>query len=270
VSRYAYALGTLAVLLATACGGATSTNSGLKDVLLTAARVTSSQSFRADVTLSETFGATGQAPPEFNALSGQTLSLAMYLAVQNAQRSTADVTTTVAGRYFDVLAVLIDGTVYVSSNGGATYQCVPAAGRISSQYGPGSALQYLESVATVTATGPGVVDGASAERYHADLDASKITATIKSAVSALKSPLLAQADSLSFSGGHLDAAVAHTGRIVSDSGVVDSSMDLGALAAGSIGSKVTTHEAFEAHFPDSGASSTVSRPANVAGTAALP
>lgn len=242
-----------------------------RDVVLTAASRAGGESVRISMTVDESFTVSGPAAPQFGTLSGQSLSLTMQLEMQNRQRSSATVTAATGGRSFKVLAVLYDGSLFLSQDDGATFQTVPLAGQPSSQYGPDNALQYLQAVSTVSDMGPGSADGVAVERYHAELDGQKITGVIKSSLSALKSSVLQRvADSMRFTGGSLDANIDRAGHVVDDRGYFDATFDLQAIDPSLRGTTMSIHATVAARFSDYGAAISVNRPSNVSGAATLP
>ena len=242
-----------------------------RDVLLTAAHRASTESLRMAVTANETFSASGPAAGQFAALSGQPITIDFQIGVQNRQRSSGVVTVTAGGRSVGILTVLYDGTAFLSKDNGLSFQTLPLSGQVSSQYGPDSALQYLQSVSTVTDNGPASVDGVAVERYHAQLDGAKITDVIKSGLSRLKGAFFQRVSSaIRFTGGTLDASIDHSGHLVHDDGFFDAAMDLTAVDPSLSGTTMTIHGAFDGRFFDYGAPITVERPGNVTGAAPLP
>jgi len=265
------AAGVMSLGAIAACGGTAMNASSPKDVLLTAARLTTSESFRIQLAATETFSASGPASSQLGALSAQPIEVMATLDVKDRNNFISHLTTAVAGRNIDVQVVAFGGSLFVSTNSGVSYQSAPNVGIPQSQYGPDSALQYLQSVGNVSDTGAGTSNGVGVEKYHAQLDQAKITSVIKSALASLKSPLFDKVlSTMQFTGGSLDAAVDHAGRLVTDSGVIDVSMDLGAIDATYSGTALQLHETVSSHFYDYGAPITVSRPSNVTGSVALP
>src|SRR4029077_4533278 len=148
-----------------------------------------------------------------SSLSGKSISLTMQLDAQNSQQARGTLDANLGGQSTQVVTVVYGGAVYVSKDHGNSFETVPLNGLPTTQYGPDNALQYLESVSTVTDSGPGTVDGVAVEKYHAQLDGAKILNVIKSAMSSLQSSSFQRVfSSLRFTGGALDASIDHRGR----------------------------------------------------------
>jgi hypothetical protein len=264
----------LAALALAGCGAgvgggssnpATAGTSDPKQVLLTAARFTTSQSVRADLTVRVSFYATG--PPGSPGLAEQSLTFTMHLEEQSPQRNSLVVSTTVAGRNVQATVVLYDGTLYTSTDGGHVFKTVPIGAVSSSDYGTESAVQYMQSVGTVADTGSAVVDGANVEDYHADLDPAKSTAAIKSALAPFKSSLFSAAfNTIKFTDGTLDASVDQSGHVLSDGCRIAATMDLSALDPTLQGSTLHLAVTVSGDFHDYGVPIVVQRPVNVSGT----
>jgi hypothetical protein len=236
-----------------------------KQALLTAAHFTTSQSVRADMTVRVSFYATG--PPGSAGLPEQSLAFTMHLVEQSPQRNQVVVTTTVAGRNVQAVVVLYDGALYTSTDGGHVFKTVPIGAVSTGDYGTESAVQYMQSVGTVTDTGSGVVDGIDVENYQADLDSAKATAAIKSAISGFKSTILAKSlGTLKFTDGTLDASVARDGHVLSDGCRIGATMDLSAVDPTLQGSTLHLAVTVSGDFHDYGAPIVVPRPVDVTGT----
>jgi hypothetical protein len=252
-------------------GGSSSGSSGTaaasdpKQVLLTAARFTTSQSVRADLTVRVSLYATG--PPGSAGLAEQSLTFTMQLEEQSPQRNRVVVNTTIAGRNVQAIVVLYDGTLYTSADGGHVFKTVPLGAVSTSDYGTESAVQYMKSVGTVADTGSGVVDGADVENYHADLDPVKSTAAIRSALAPFKSSLFAKTlNTIKFTDGTLDASVDHNGHVLSDGCRIGATMDLSAFDPTLQGSTLHLAVTVAGDFHDYGAPIVVQRPGDVSGT----
>jgi hypothetical protein len=249
-------------------GSGTSPASGATDpkqILLTAARLTTSQSVRADLTVRVSFYATG--PPGSPGLAEQSLTLTMQLDEQSPQRTRAVVSTTVAGRSVQAVVVLYDGALYTSTDGGHVFKTVPIGAVSPSEYGTESAVQYMQSVGAVTDTGSGVLDGVGVENYHADLDPAKSTAAIKSALAPFKSSLFSTVlNTIKFTDGTLDASVDQNGHVLSDGCRIAATMDLSALDPSLQGSTLHLAVTVGGDFHDYGTPIVVQRPVTVSGT----
>lgn len=272
VTRCRPLLASLAVALFAACGGtAGGSQAAPKAALLLAARQSVTHSLRVDGTLAESLVASGPKAATFASLNGQTFTATFHLDVQNQQRVDATVTTAAGGRSIEVLATLYDGSIYVSTDAGKTYRSVASpSSAVMTRYSPQQVLQFVNAVGTVTDQGHGTVDGVSVERYHAQLDGSKVTSAMKSALSSVVSPYFQKvASAIRFTGGSLDATIDHQGRLVTESGVFDVSIDLGAIQSSFKGTDLSMHATFDAHFHDYGARISVTPPVAVSGTTSL-
>ena len=270
----ALGIGTVAVcaVLSSACGSSSSTQSAAapKDVLFAAAHLTTGTTLRVALTADETFTITGDASPDIAALSGQSLTFNVSIDAQSRQRSRSTITTDSGGQRPAVIAVLYDGSVFISKDSGVTFQSVPLNGATSSQYGADNALQYLDNVSAVSDTGPATVDGVPVEQYHAQLDSAKMTALLKSMLSSVPSKAFQTVlSTVRYTGGYLDASVDHAGHLVHETGSFNASLDFGALDASQRGVTMTVHAGLDARFYDYGAAITVQRPTGVSGTSSL-
>lgn len=235
-----------------------------KQAVLSAAHATASQAFRADLTLSETFHATGPAAGQLASLEGKPIDLSIHVEQQSAQRALARVRAVLAGHSVDVVAVLLGSSAYVSSDGGHTFSRVPLNSAAVSQYGSQQAVQYLNSVGTVTDTGPGSVHGTNVEKYHATLDPAKMAAALQTALSSFKGTALSTAlTSLRFTGGFLNAGVDAHNHLVTEDGSIDASIDLGSVGRQFAGTVLQFHITLGGYFYDYGAAVSVTPPAGL-------
>ncbi len=268
MSRRLFALAPVAALAVAACGsvapgggsgtGAPATNP--KTVVLDAAHLSTTTSFRADFSVGLTFNATGTFAGEFSALNGEAIHLSLHIEEQSKTRLRVDVTTALGSRAARASVLDYDGTLYKSVNGGR-FRRLPVGAPQGSQFGPSNALQYLQSVGTVADTGAGSVDGVSVEEYRADLDPAKVASVLTKALGSLDNPLLSSVGkALHFQDGYLNIALDSSNRLVQEDGVVDASLDLSSLAPGLKGTTMSFAETVSAHFYDYGAAITVSRP----------
>jgi hypothetical protein len=260
----------VASLALAGCGATGPGNLDAKSILLASVHLTTSQTFHADVTVSETLAASGSQAGQLGG-AGQTVDLTMRLSVENPKRVSVDMTATFAGRPLHIESVVYDGALYVSTDAGATFKSLPVGALPTSEYGTGSAVQYLESVGTVTDAGAGTADGVAVEKYHATFDPAKVLDTIRSALKALQSSSFQGIlQHITLSGGSIDATVDHSGRLVSEDGSIDAGIDMSSVSAALRGTTLSVHAAFHGHFRDYGTAITVPPPAHVTGTTALP
>jgi hypothetical protein len=215
------------------------------NILLTASQLATQQSFKYDGTSNITMSFTGGAAALSSLLNNQTVAVNIQGDVENKQRSDISESVNLGGTSVKVLAVVYDGKVYLSSDGGQSYQSMAVTSKYLAQYGPGNALQYLQSLgAVVTDKGSATVDGQSVEQYQASLDMSKMMEAAKaelsglnaggsSSASAMTSGML---DNLKLSGGQFTFSVDSTGHLVEETGAYSASFDLSALSNALCGS----------------------------------
>jgi hypothetical protein len=260
-------------LLVVACGGAPASTrttaaapSSATRVVLASLQKTTSSSFRADMTATEALTATG---PNAAALGGMTgsgpVTVVMTMAAENAQRMSMRMTTSVVGRAVDIVSVLYDGTAYTSSDGGATFKVVGTASNLYTEYGSDNALAYLQSVGSASDEGPGTADGVAVERYSATLDSAKVAAMMQSAAASLPSQTQQFLKSIVISDATIQVSIDQQGRVVTESGPIDLSIDLGALMPSQAGTRMSIHDTMDAHFHDYGSAVTVTKPSVAAG-----
>jgi hypothetical protein len=78
---------------------------------------------------------------------------------------------------------------------------------------------------------------------------------------------IAQVTRRTSKGGALQVTIDHQGRVVTESGPIDASVDLGSFGASLAGTRMNIHEVVDGHFHDYGSAVTVTRPAAAAVTA---
>jgi len=212
------------------------------------------------MSLTVSFSTSPTATGNVAALNGQSMTMHMQLTAESPQRNQVDVT--VDGTTAHIVAVLYDGRLYVSSDGGQTFRTVSQATAQPGTYGEETALNYLQDVATVTDQGAAEVDGVSVEDYHADLDPAKLTAAVRGVLSSSGAGTLVNKvlQSLQLTDGHVDAFVDSAGRVISENGTIDATMSLGALNASLNGQSVGFNEGFTGDFHDYGAAITITPP----------
>lgn len=264
-----------AVIILAGCGGGVPSASGTTSsrasadphtAVLQSLQKTTSQSFLADMTLTESMSATGPNAAKLGALAGQTITMTAKMEAESHQRLRMTLDSVVAGRAIHVIAVAYDGVVYVSSDGGTTYRTVNTG--ISNPYASENALSYLEAVGTVTDNGAGTADGVSVERYTAQLDGAKALALIKGALTGTQNQQIQQIfNSVTFDSGSMEVAIDQQGRLVSESGPLAMSVDLGGYQSSLAGTILHVRETVDAHFHDYGTPVTITKPSAAAGVA---
>lgn len=271
MTRRALALATvLAAGLLAACGsgGTGSSHPGsqsAREIVLTAATLTQAQPFRMDGTIEETFSGSAALS---SALAGASVTLNMHHDVQSSARSSGTIGFTgAANTPVTVNVTVYDGATYVSTDGGATYKSAPVSAA-TSQYSPASALQYLQTVGTVTDEGAAKAQNIDVERYHAQLDPSKVTSIVKAAVGGAAPSLQPFVDAMQFTSGSIDVGIDHQGRLIAETASFGLNVDLGAFNSSLHGQTAQVSETLNAHFYDYGAHIVVTKPTNVTG--ALP
>ena len=260
----------LAACGGSSAGGTTAHHQSPRQALLTAAHLASTQSFRVDFTIGERLNGSGAKAPSLG-LTGFSLSGNGRFNVAGANRSDGTLAFTVAGHSVDVAVTTLDGTIYVSTDGGATYRSMAVTSHLEDQYGPGSALRFLDAVGTVADRGSAVADGVKVERYHATLDPAKMSAMVRDQLSSMNSgPISEVVGALQFQGGGLDATIDGSGRLVTETGTLGAGVDLGKVEPSMSGTSISFELTLSSHFYDYGAHIAVSKPANVTGTNGLP
>jgi hypothetical protein len=265
----------LAIVVA-ACGGspnakrtgaaAASSVPSAKEAVLASMLKTTSRSFVADMTVVESLTATGQGAAQLGALAAQPITLSVQMSAESQRRLRVTVSATVGGRPVKAIAVLYDGSLYESTDGGTSFKVIHTTGALPSQFASDNALAYLQSLASVADQGPGTADGVPVERYAAQLDPAKVVALLKSALSSVPNPLTQQLfSSMTFSGAAMEVTVDQQGRLVTEHGPIDVSVDLSGLSPKLAGTHMAVHETVDAHFHDYGAAITVSKPALTSG-----
>jgi hypothetical protein len=262
------------LLLIAACGASApaakqaQTSADARQVLLASVQKSTGTSFLADMTINVSLTATGPAATSLSALAGKAIAVTMHMSAESQQRIRLTVDEAVAGAPVSVVAVRYDGTTYVSSDGGTTFKVAPSTGALPDQYASDNALSYLQSVAAVTDEGANTADGVAVERYSAQLDGTKVLALIRAGMSSSQTPAMQQLfSSMTFKGGALQVTIDQQGRVVTESGPIDASVDLGSFGASLAGTRMNIHEVVDGHFHDYGSAVTVTRPAAAAVTA---
>ena len=251
------------LVLVAACGGASAPvakqaqptpHLDPRQAVLASVAKTSGSSFLADMSLSISMTATGPGASYFAQLQGQAISATLHVSAENEQRMRLTFAATAAGKTSNGVGVLYDGTAYTSSDNGATYKAQSLSGGLSDQIASTNTLSYLQSVGTVTDEGPGTADGVSVERYSAQLDGAKVLKLVQAELGTAQSTSSAQklVSGLTFKAGALEVTIDHQGRVVTEHGPIDASVDLGAFGASLAGTLMTIHEVIDGHFHDYG------------------
>ena len=228
--------------------------------VIASAEKTQSTSFRADMTAVASMTATGPASARLQGVLGQTVTFNVAMAAESRQRLQLRVTGTVGGKPLNVVAVLYDGTSYLSTDGGGTFRTPATSGTFPAEYSADNALAYLQAVGSATDEGPGNADGVAVERYAARLDGSKIMALMQSAAASLPAGAQKLFKNMSISGDTLDVTIDGQGHLVTLNGPIAVGVDLGGVQAGESLSQLTIHQTIDAHFHDYGAGITVTKP----------
>lgn len=256
-----------ALLLVAACGNAAAPvaratpHSDPKTVLLASVAKTSGSSFLADMSVTATVSATGSGAPLLGPLQGQAITATMKMSAENQRRMRLTLGATIAGKAVSGVAVVYDGTAYVSSDGGTTFKTESLTGALSDEFASTNTLSYLQSVATVTDEGSGATDGVAVERYSAQLDAAKVLKLMEAELgSAQPSSVQQLVGGMTFKGGALEVTIDTQGRLVTEHGPIDASVDLGAFGSSLAGTRLTIHEEIDGHFHDYGTPVTVTPP----------
>ena len=230
-----------------------SSGGSAQKVLLASVEKTTSQSFDADLTFQDTtsYGPYGQAPTSF--------TLPITVQAESAEREKTTVSGSVEGTPVDEVVITYDGTAYVSTDGGTTFQTEQLAS--TSQYSIQTVLEMLQSVGGVTDEGAGTADGVAVEKYHAVLDPSKLTSLIQSQLQSLGSSLSTQdqniLNAVTISGATADVTVDSSSRLVTLDLAMTLSVDGPALG---LSGYPTVQETWSAHVFNYGADIVVQPP----------
>jgi hypothetical protein len=277
VKRRTSILAVPGLLLLAACGSAAAPvakqaqvtpRPDARQVVLASVEKTSSSSFLGDMSVSATISATGPNAALLSPLQGHAITATMQGSFENQQRMRLTIEAAIAGKTTKAVAVVYDGTAYISSDGGATYKAQPLTGVAADQFASTNTLSYLQSVGTVTDEGPSTADGVAVERYSAQLDAAKVLKLIQDALgsSAQAQTFQEMVKGMTFKGGALEVTIDHQGHIVTEHGPIDATVDLSAFGASLAGTKLSIHEVVDGHFHDYGSAVVVTPPANASVT----
>jgi hypothetical protein len=265
------------LLLIAACGGSAAPvarqapptpRPDPRQAVLASVQKTSGSSFLADMSVTASITATGPNAALLGVLQGKPIAASMHMAAENERRMRLTMNASIAGKSSNGVAVVYDNTAYVSTDGGATYKAESITGAVSDQFASTNTLSYLQSVGTVTDQGSGTADGVAVERYSAQLDSTKVLKLIQTSLGSAQASAMQQLfSSMTFKGGALQVTIDHQGRVVTESGPIDASVDLGSFGASLAGTRMNIHEVVDGHFHDYGSAVTVTRPAAAAVTA---
>ncbi len=215
-------------------------------VLLSSVQRTSSQSFRADLVMDLVMSS----PATSTSSAPLAAHVNLHLDVQSEQLLNMTMTATVSGHTTVGQGILDGGTLYLSSDGGKTWTSQPQT-TTDFGLGPTAALQFLNAVGTVTDKGPGTADGVGVEQYQATLDPNKLETASAGLFSLLGGGATQQGGSQLLHGlsGVLSAAVDSSGRLVTESCTVDSTIQFpGFGGAGGAPAALRIHESVQGHF----------------------
>ena len=225
---------------------------------------------RADITLVQTFSATGAGGEDLGEWVGGEIAYKIHIDRQSPTRSEMTETVTALGTKQVIIAVLYDNTVYVSSDQGATYQTVAVDKAETAQVSPDSPLEFLTMIGSVTHSGAVEVNGLTAASYHAVLDPVKLGNYVKNSLAAQNDPTMnAMLSKIGVTDGYIDAAVDPNGNLISESGQVDQALDMGLFSASDQGSTLNMKEQVSGAFTDYGGSISIAKPGDVTGPATI-
>lgn len=251
-------------------GGSASSPAGGRASLLAAVQRVEGGSMRADIKLTESFSATGAGGARLGAFPGGDVTLTIHIDQASANRSELRETVEAFGVKQTLIAVLYDGTVYVSQNNGASYQTVTVDQAATHLVSPKSPLAFLEMIGDVKPVGDVEVNGVTAASYHATLDPVKLDAYLKNSLATAGSADLDKIlNNVGVTDGTLDAAVDPNGNLLSETGAIDAAVDLGAFSPADAGSTLDVHEGFSGAFSDYGSSIDITKPGGVTGPMTL-
>jgi hypothetical protein len=239
-----------------------------RTALVAAIQRTESDSMRADLRLTDSFS--GSRAGGLGTFAGGEFSVSVHIDQESANRSELRETVDAYGVKQTMIAVLYDGTVYVSTDNGAAYQTVSVDQAAGHDLSPKSPLAFLEMVGDVKETGDVEVNSVPATSYHATLDPVKLGEYVKRDLASQHDPVLDKLlNNIGITDGTMDAAVDPQGNLVSENGTVDVALDLGAFSPADAGSTMNMHEGVTGSFSDYGSAITVTVPKDVTGSMTL-
>ena len=240
-----------------------------KTVLAAAVNHFEGTSARADITMTQSYSATGPGGVEFGQLDGD-VTFQIHIDQQSATRSEMRETITTYGIKQVIIGVQYDDTIYLSTDNGASYQTTTIDRANAKQVSPQSPLAFFTMLGAVTHTGAVEVNGLTAASYHAVIDPVKLGNYLKQNVAGTNDPDLAKlADNVGITDASFDAAVDPNGNLISETGVFDTAMDMGALDPALQGSTMNMKEQVNGAFTDYGAAISIAKPGHVTGAATI-
>ncbi|MBV8301178.1 MAG: hypothetical protein JOY68_04570 [Candidatus Dormibacteraeota bacterium] len=223
--------------------------------------------YRADITITETLTLENAAGA---AVGMESDSFTVHLDHESAQRSEMRETIGSNAGQRTVIVVQYDGTDYISTDNGATYQTVAAAAVQNHDLDPAVPVEFLDMVTSVDQAQSVEINGVPATDYHAVLDPVKLTNFLRGSLNAENSPLATQiAAHTGGSDGAIDAYITPAGEILSDDGSWDDAVDLGAVNAQAAGATLNANVSFQGAFTDYNGTVSVTRPVTVTGPSNL-
>lgn len=225
---------------------------------------------RADITMTQSFSATGAGGEDLGELVGGDITYKVHIDQQSPTRSEMRETVTAFGIKQTIIGVRYDDTVYLSTDNGATYQTTTVDKADTANVSPDSPLAFLTMIGDVKPSGGVEVNGVSAAAYHAVLDPVKLGNYEKNSLASANDPdLNAMLDHIGVTDGYIDAAIDPNGQLISETGSVDMALDMGAFSSADQGSTLNMKQQYTGAFSDYGASISIAKPGNVTGTATI-
>jgi hypothetical protein len=242
----------------------------IKSALVASIQQTDSVSMHADISMQESFSVTGPGGAMYTSLEGYEIGMTIHVDQESAQRAELQETVSAPGVNERIIAVLYDGTCYVSRDGGATYQTVSAGVANSHQVSPKTPLQFLNMVGNVTRVGDATLNDEAVTQYHADLDPVKVDAYFKSSLAAQHNALVDRVlNHIGVTDGSLDTWLDGSDNIVGDDGQLDAALDLGAFDRSEAGTTMHIGVSFRGSFTGYHSPVSVARPGDVTGSTNL-
>ncbi|MBV8529098.1 MAG: hypothetical protein JOZ75_12350 [Candidatus Dormibacteraeota bacterium] len=240
-----------------------------KTVLTSAVNHFEGTSARADITMTQSYSATGPGGEEFGSLDGD-VTFQIHIDQQSATRSEMRETVTTYGVRQVIIGVQYDDTIYLSTDNGASYQTTTIDRANAKQVSPQSPLAFFTMLGDVTHTGAVEVNGLTAASYHAVIDPVKLGNYLKQDMAGTNDPDLAKlADNLGVTDASFDAAVDPNGNLISETGVFDTAMDMGVLDPSLQGASMNMKVQVNGAFSDYGAPISIAKPGHVTGAATI-
>lgn len=241
-----------------------------KTVLTAAVNHFEGTSARADITMTQSFTGTGPGGQDFGDVLGGDITFQVHIDQQSSTRSEMRETITAFGIKQTIIGVQYDNTVYLSTDNGASYQTASIDQANAAQLTPESPLAFFTMLGDVTHTGAVEVNGLTAASYHAVIDPVKLGNYLKTNLASAHDPSLDKlADNIGVTDATVDAAIDPNGNLISETGVFDTAMDMGAVSPADQGSTLNMKEQINGAFSDYGASISIAKPGHVTGAATI-